>query len=288
MYADDHQIFAPGSSASIVEGKLLSEGSKITKWYKENLLQVSVQKYQSMLLGSGTEANYSINLHIDGISIEPLKSIKLFGVLLDSELNFSEHISFVCKMASQQIGVLRRLRKLIPTRAKLQLYKAAILPHLTYCSTIWHFCRASYKRKVERLQERALRVVFNNESLSYDELLRLAELPSQVNRRVQDIAILMFKAKKNLLPSRIQELFTLKANCDRRYSLRNSDFKMPRFNTIKYGKHSIRYYGPFLWSKLTKELRTEDSLHGFKTKIRRTDLTVIIDDGCNNCMLCNS
>ena len=151
MYADDHQIFASGSSASIVEGKLLSEGSKITKWYKENLLQVNIQKYQSMLLGFGTEANYSINLHIDGTNIEQLKSIKLFGVLLDSELNFTEHISFVCKKTSQQIGVLRRLRKLIPTHAKLQLYKAAILPHLTYCSSIWHFCRASDKRKVERL-----------------------------------------------------------------------------------------------------------------------------------------
>ena len=135
----------------------------------------------------------NINLHTDGVNIEKLKSFKLFGVLLDSALKFSEHISSVCKKASQQIRVLRRLRKLIPTHAKLQLYKAAILPHLTYCSTICHFCRASDKRKVERLQERALGVVFNNESVSYDELLRLAELPSFVNRRLQEIAILMFK-----------------------------------------------------------------------------------------------
>ena len=63
---------------------------------------------------------------------------------------------------------------------------------------------------------------------------------------------------------------------------------MPRFNTFKYGKHWIRYYDPFVWSKLTKELCTEDSLHRFKTKIRRTDLTVLTDDGCSNCMLCDS
>ena len=227
-------------------------------------------------------------MHIDGVNIEQLKSIKLFGVLLDSELNFGEHISSVCKKASQQIGVLRRLRKLIPTHAKLQLYKAAIFSHLTYCSTIWHFCRASDKRKVEWLQERALRVVFHNESVSYDELLRLAKLPSLVNRRLQEIAILMFKAKKIQLPSQIQKLFMLKANSDRRYSLRNSDFNLPRFNTIKYEKHSLRYYGPFLRSKLTKELRAEDSLGKFKTKIGRTDLTALIQDGCRNCMLCNN
>ena len=80
----------------------------------------------------------------------------------------------------------------------------------------------------------------------------------------------------------------LKASSDRRYSLRNSDFSLPRFNTVKYGKHSFRYYGPFLWSKLTKELRTEDSLRSFKTKIRRTDLTALIEDGCRNRKLCNN
>ena len=144
-----------------------------------------------MVLGAESEAN-NINLDINGVNIEQLKSIKLFGVFLDSELNFSEHISSVCRKASQQIGVLRRLRKIIPTHAKLQLYKAVILPHLTYCSTIWHFCRASDKRKVDRLQERALRVVFNNEPVSYDELLRLAELPSLFNRRLQEIAILNY------------------------------------------------------------------------------------------------
>ena len=79
-----------------------------------------------------------------------------------------------------------------------------------------------------------------NQPPTYDELLSLAELPSLINRRLQEIAILMFKAKKSLLPSQIQELFTLNANCDGRYYLRNSDFKMPGFNTIKYEKYSIR------------------------------------------------
>ena len=80
----------------------------------------------------------------------------------------------------------------------------------------------------------------------------------------------------------------LKANRDKGYSLKNSDFNLPRFNTIKYGKHSLRYYGSFRQSKRTKELRAEDSLRRFKTKIRRTDLTALIEVGRRNCLLCNT
>ena len=58
------------------------------------------------------------------------------------------------KGSSQRLGVTNRLRKLIPAKAKLQLFKAAILPYLTYCGTVWNCCKASDSRKVERVQER--------------------------------------------------------------------------------------------------------------------------------------
>ena len=278
MYADDHQIFSSDHSIGRVEEKLLHDGSKITKWYEENLLQVNIKKYQSMVLG---ERNGTVekNMQIGRVKIEQSHSIKLLGVNIDSDLNFSNHIREVCIKSSQQIGVLTRLRNLIPTPAKLQLFKAAILPQLTYCSTVWHFCRASDRRKLERLQERALRTVFKSRSDSYENLLIQANLPTLYNRRLQDIAILMFKAKNNLLPKYLQDLFNLNGEREKRYNLRNSDFTLPRFNTIKYGKHSLKYLGPFLWSKLTKEERGMDSVSTFKRRIRKRDLTHLIEDG---------
>ena len=54
----------------------------------------------------------------------------------------------------------------------------------------------------------------------------------------------------------VKEESTSKSNTGTFYA----EDKLPRFDTVKYGKHSLRYYGPFLWSKLTQELRVEDSL----------------------------
>jgi len=102
--------------------------------------------------------------------------------------------------ASQRIGVIMRLQNLIPTETKLHLFKAAILPHLTYCHLVWHFCRASVTRRLERVHERGLRAVLKDKQSSYQQLLVKAKLPSLYNRKLQDICILMYKVKHNLCP----------------------------------------------------------------------------------------
>ena len=71
------------------------------------------------------------------------------------------------------------------------------------------------------------------------------------------------------------------------YNLRNSDFIMPRYNTVKYGRNSLRYAGPFLWSKLTNDIKNAISLSAFKNKIRKTNLEIFVgDDNCKNFPLC--
>ena len=86
------------------------------------------------------------------------------------------------------------------------------------------------------------------------------------NRRLQDKAILMYKVKKNLCPTYISTLFEQPAI---KYKLRNHDFTLPRFITISFGKHSLRYMGPKAWSS------------SFKCNIRKVDLSMLLDD--NNC-----
>ena len=75
--------------------------------------------------------------------------------------------------------------------------------------TVWHFCRASDTRKLERIQERALRSVYCDNVSSYEELLRRASLPTLYTRRLQDIAILTFKVKNGLAPPYITDLFVV-------------------------------------------------------------------------------
>ena len=169
--------------------------------------------------------------------------------------------------------------------AKLHIVKFAILPHLTYCQSVWHFCRSSDARKVERIKERALRSVYCDNKSTYEELLQKANLPTLYTRRLQDIATIMYKVKNNLAPSYIADLFIVNNS---QYSLRNLEFVLPRFQTVAYGKHSISYLGPFIWSKLNPFIRSSDSVNTFKSRVKSIDLSNLMDDTCKDCFLCNN
>ena len=101
-----------------------------------------------------------------------------------------------------------------------------------------------------------------------------------------DIAILMYKIKNGLCPNYISRLFIFRSN---QYNLRNNDFVVPRVNTTGYGKHSVRYLGPVLWSKIDRKFRELKALYEFKRKIRMADLAKhILPNNCINYTLCYS
>ena len=133
--------------------------------------------------------------------------LKLLGVIIDDQMNFSEHIRENSRKASQRLGVLNRFRSILATTLKMTTYKTSILPHVTYCSTVWHFAKSSDLRKIERIREKAMRIIYCDKSSNYEKLLRKANLPTLQNRRIQDIAILMDTVKHGLVPEYIAHLF---------------------------------------------------------------------------------
>ena len=286
MYADDHQMYHTGSDQSSVTSKLRDSTRTATKWYDSNLLAGNLKKYQTMNIGYNQDINNAAHaICVNNEEIKTVENIKLLGVTIDSKLNFTDHISSICKKASQRIGVLMRLRNLIPTKAKLVLFKSAVLPYLTYCHVVWHFCRSSDVRKLERLQERGLRAVYRDKDATYSQLLKRAYLPTLSNRRLQDICILMYKVKHKLCPTYICNIFN---NHNSSYFLRQSDFSISSYNSVTYGKHSLRYLGPRLWGKLSADVRRAKTLDSFKNKIRGCDVSSLVDDGCTGCSLCFS
>ena len=67
-------------------------------------------------------------------------NVKLLGVTIDYNLNFDNHISEMCKKASRQLNILKRIGKYMNRLGRLTFYYSFILSNFNYCPVIWHYC----------------------------------------------------------------------------------------------------------------------------------------------------
>ena len=67
-------------------------------------------------------------------------NVKLLGVTIDSNLNFNNHISEICKKASRQLNILKRIGKYLNRLGRLTAYYSFILSNFNYCPVTWHYC----------------------------------------------------------------------------------------------------------------------------------------------------
>ena len=183
-YADDEQLYSSDKDPEALNRRLEHELRIANSWYKRNGMIVNPDKHQAMVLGN---SDYQFSFPVKN-------SIDLLGISIDSELSFNHHISNVCEKINNQFSVLKSFKSLITRNVMLRLCKAFVLPHFQYCSLIWHFCGTRNHDKLETLDKRILRFVFNDTNSSYDELLKKAETASLYNGRIHNMLIVVFKS----------------------------------------------------------------------------------------------
>ena len=73
-------------------------------------------------------------------SSEPLERVSEFncsGLTLDEHLSRKPHVQKIANKISRTIGILRRLKNILPTPVLLTLYDTLILPHFHYGFLNW-------------------------------------------------------------------------------------------------------------------------------------------------------
>ena len=81
------------------------------------------------------------------------------GLIINKHLKWNSHVNKIGNKLSQTIGVINKLKHLIPQKTLLTIYNSLILPHINYCILAWgHDSNRSLKlpKKFELL----LKVVF--------------------------------------------------------------------------------------------------------------------------------
>ena len=137
----------------------------------------------------------------------------MLGILIDSELSFDQHISSICSKTSKKLHALGHTATFMSFNKRITLMKAFIESQFNYCSLIWMFHSRTMNNKINRIHERALRLVYSDHVSCFDEYLKRPIIPS--------LAIELYKFFHDLSPSIMKNIFHFNTNILYNFRSRN-------------------------------------------------------------------
>ena len=193
------------------------------------------------------------------------QSEKLLGMIVDKKLSFDSHLRTLCKKVNQKVSALARIVHFLPFPKRHLIMKTFIESQFSYCPLVWMFCSRTMNTKINRIHERALRLVYQDYESTFECLLRRDNSLCFHHRNIHQVAIEMYKVKHDISPPFIKDIF-----CEiNRETRSGTTFSRPNVSSVKRGDRSLRSFGPIVWnSMLPNDFKKCESLDLFKDSIK--------------------
>lgn len=239
-YADDNTIYTISENIENLLTLLEQESNQILDCFRINEIKANDDKCHMIICNQE-----KLSVTIGNEVICSNDSVYVLGVTIDNNLNFTEHVSYLCKKGNQKLHALARISKYLTTEKLKLIMKTFIESQFNYCPLVWMFHNRFLDNKINKLHERALRIVYKDENLTFQELLGKDRSVTIHHKNLQKLAMEMYKIKHQISPLPMRELFTEKVH---KYELRNKGhWETNNVRTVAYGTETIRNMGPKTW-----------------------------------------
>ena len=190
-YADDNTTHATGEHIETVLQYLKNDTVILVKWFENNYFKMNADKCKLLI----TNNDENVSLTVDGHNIEGNKIVKLLGIKIDNQLNFNDHVSSIYKKASLKLHALARVSKFM-THEKLRvLMKAFVESQFGYCPLIWMYHSRVLNNKINKLHERALRLVYKQTHHPLMNFLRWTILTQYITEMCKNLQLKCIRSK---------------------------------------------------------------------------------------------
>ena len=225
-------------------------------WFETNYMKLNSDKCHLLVSGHHYEEMF---VKIGNDKIWESKSVKLLGITIDKELKFDKYVDKIFSKANRKLSVLSRMRSFLSARKRRIVFKSFIESQFKYCPLTWMFCSRMSNSKINRLHEKALRIVYNDYQSTYEELLSHDNSFSIHDQNIHCLATEIYKVANDLSVGDFKNLFDFKD----KYTLH-----IPSVNTELKSKNSIRYFGAVIWNAIPFNIKTATSLNAFKNRVK--------------------
>ena len=280
VYADDTTLLAClntfGQTKDKMEESINSELCKISVWLKLNKLSLNTAKTRAMIFSTPMRTVVYPSLMINDHKIDYVDSFNLLGIILDKHLNWKPHTDMIAKKISKVIGVMNRLKNVLPLEPLKCIYNSLILSHLNYGNVLW----GHQSGRLFKLQKRAVRIMTNSKYNSHTNVL----FKTLSILKIHDLCELnSYKLKYNLLPGYFCSFSNLvSGDMIHDHDTRGSaELRLP-FVRHEFARQSLKYRFPSILNDMPDDIKDKLdtlSLYGYNFYIKRT----LIDSYVTTC-----
>ena len=260
LYADDVLLYRPITCSYDVRA-IKFDIEEVEQWADSNHLNLNPTKCKYMVISRKQCATYSFVLYLNGVPLERVEIFKYLGVLLRSNLGWSDHITMICSKARKLLGLLyRQFYNHATTDTIKKLYVSLIRPHLEYAAPLWDPHLQKDVDMLENVQKFAMKLITRKWDQGYAQLIEMVDLPTLQSRRLHLKLHHVFRIVHGLcdFPSTFHETSSY---CERRARSHLLHQPFARTNAFLY---SFVPSGAAAWNQLTEEQVTVNSLQSFK------------------------
>ena len=135
------------------------------------------------------------------------------------------------------------------------LLNSFITAQFNYCPLIWMCHGRTLNNKINRIHERALRIVYNDYKSNFKKLLERDHSFTIHERNIQYLAIGANKVKNGLSPVIMSDVFQFVKNSV--YELKSGNhLQRTNIQTVYFGSDSIKTLGAKIWDLISAELKS--------------------------------
>ena len=261
LFADDTTIYSCNSDLVQLSNSLQESVNKLIKWTEYNHMSLNESKTKYMLITTRQKRqNLTNNSHLIVIGDHKLEEVnqhKVLGLMIDNNLTWSPHITKVCRIVSQKVFQLSKIKNFLDIEARKHFYHAHIQSLFDYVSTIFDTCSANTIRPLRSIHRRAIKIVrLASSSLTPQDYIDLNILPLSLKLQLNK-SVFMYKIMNGLAPPSLTSKFQVNSS---RYS-DNILIPKPRVDIFKT---SLLYSGGTLWNSMPKFIKDSRSIDTFK------------------------
>ena len=164
------------------------------------------------------------------------------------------------------LHALARISHFMSFEQKKKVMNAFISSQFNYCPLIWMCHSRSCNARINKIHERALRIVYSDNISSYEQLLENSGSIKIHHKNLQALAIEIYKTLHNPSNSLMSDLFWIKTS---KYNLRSTGtFVSKSAKTVHFGTETISYLAPKIWELIPEDIKNCKTLNSFKQQIQ--------------------